>query len=91
MYRAGLEYILGMEQRGNKLRFEPCIPQEWDGFKVFHQFGTTKYEIEIENPNHVTKGIQRVELDSVVHMTNTAIEMKDDQQQHRVRIVMGGL
>jgi cyclic beta-1,2-glucan synthetase len=91
MYRAGTEFILGIHQRGSQLFFDPCIPKEWLGFKAFYQHGQTHYEIQFENPNHVSKGILRIELDgAVVLTTNATIELKDDQQKHWVKVVMGG-
>jgi cyclic beta-1,2-glucan synthetase len=89
MYRAGTEFILGINQRGSSLHFDPCIPKEWLGFKVFYRHGQTHYEIQFENPNHVSKGIQRIELDGhEVLSTNATIELKDDQQKHWVKVIM---
>jgi cyclic beta-1,2-glucan synthetase len=90
MYRAGVEFILGIHQRGNHLHFDPCIPKEWPGFKVSYRYGSASYEIIFENPNHLSKGIQRIELDGeVVQTSDATIELKDDQKNHWVKVMMG--
>ena len=90
MYRAGVEFILGIQQRGAKLHFDPCIPKEWPGFKVTYKNEKATYDIQFENPNHVSKGIQRIELDGVVVQTKEAtIELKDDQKTHFVKVILG--
>ncbi len=90
MARAGMEYILGIHRRGPALYFDPCIPPEWPGFKVSYQHGLSTYEIQFENPNHVSKGIQKIELDGrPVEASNDTVELKDDGKNHAVKVVMG--
>jgi Glycosyl hydrolase 36 superfamily, catalytic domain len=47
MYRAGLEAILGVTREGDMLRIKPCIPDDWGGYEITTQFGSTKYEIKL--------------------------------------------
>ena len=47
MYRAGLEAILGVTREGPMLRIKPCVPDDWNGFEVATQFGSTRYEIKL--------------------------------------------
>ena len=90
MVRAGLEFILGLYQRGDSLYFDPCIPKEWPGFKVSYKHEATLYEIQFENPNHVSKGIQRIELDGeVIQAKDATLELKDDRKNHLVKVTMG--
>jgi cyclic beta-1,2-glucan synthetase len=90
MYRAGVEFILGIQQRGKKLHFDPCIPKEWSGFKVTYQNLSSVYDIQFENPNHVSKGVQRIECDGVVVQTkDAAIDLKDDRKTHFVKVILG--
>jgi cyclic beta-1,2-glucan synthetase len=90
MYRAGMEYILGVHRRGPSLYFDPCIPAEWPRFKVTYQHGLSTYEIQFENPNHVSKGVQRIEVDGrEVETAGATLELRDDGQTHQVKIRMG--
>jgi cellobiose phosphorylase len=44
MYRAGVEWLLGIRRRGDKLEFEPCVP--WSDFEAEYQFGKTLYRLK---------------------------------------------
>jgi cyclic beta-1,2-glucan synthetase len=88
MYRAGLEAILGIERRGDVLSLNPCIPLSWPGFSAVIRLGGTRYEIEVENPQHRCRGISSVELDGEV-VNPAAIPLRDDGRTHRVRAVIG--
>ena len=63
MYRAGLEWILGFRVRGGTLHLDPCIPRAWRGFDIRFRYHSARYEITVENPRGVTRGVSRVELD----------------------------
>jgi cyclic beta-1,2-glucan synthetase len=61
---------------------------DWNLPTIVKTVGTT-YEIQFENPNHVSKGVQSIELDGeTVLGTNATIELKDDQKKHRVKVIM---
>jgi cyclic beta-1,2-glucan synthetase len=92
LYRAGLEALLGFQLRGNQLRIDPCIPEEWPGFELTYQHrnaaqGATRYEIRVENPHHVSRGVRRVELDGDV-MADGTVTLSNDGRAHTVRIVL---
>src|SRR5204863_6819049 len=63
MHRAGLEWILGFRVRGGTLHLDPCIPRAWRGFEITFRHHSARYEITVENPRSVTRGVSRVELD----------------------------
>lgn len=63
MFRDGLDYILGVRPSYDGLIVDPCIPQEWDGFKVTRKFRGGTYEIEVKNPSHVQYGVAKMEID----------------------------
>lgn len=86
-YISGLEYILGIFKRGNVLIINPCIPHEWQFFKVDYLYGETKYKIEIKNPNQKSNGFTSISFDNNFINTNE-IELIDDQKEHVVEIVM---
>ncbi len=56
-FAAITQYILGIKPDYQGLSIDPCIPKEWNGFKVSRKFRGTTYNIEVKNPNHVSKGI----------------------------------
>ncbi|MEO8187489.1 MAG: glycosyltransferase 36 associated protein, partial [Burkholderiaceae bacterium] len=94
LYRAGLEAILGFKLQGNTLVIEPCIPRVWPGYEiVFRHRGarnlTTCYQIAVENPRHVSRGVAFAELDGARMVDGAArIPLVEDGAVHRVRVVL---
>jgi cyclic beta-1,2-glucan synthetase len=88
MYRAGMESILGFRFRAGKLVIDPCIPRAWPGFQIRFRYHGARYEIRVENPNGVMRGVSHVELDGEP-VTAAAIALSDDGATHHVRVVLG--
>ena len=89
LYRAGLEWILGFRLQGAVLLIDPCIPKHWPGFGITFQYHSSRYDIRIENPDGVCRGVGRAELDGAVLPDQPArIPLTDDGASHRVRIVL---
>ncbi|QFY43521.1 phosphorylase [Candidatus Methylospira mobilis] len=88
-YRAGMESILGLQVRAGKLVFDPCIPKAWRDYSMVYQHETTRYDIAVENPNGVMRGVVSTELDSEYQKNSNSITLQDDGRVHRVRVVLG--
>ena len=80
-----------MQKRGCKLVIDPCIPSDWPGFSATFTHGATRYEISVENPARVCRGIVGLELDGVALSDRSGIRLMDDGQVHQVRVVLGGV
>jgi len=90
MYRAGIEWMLGFRLRGAALLLDPCIPRIWGGFSVHFRYHGSRYEITVENPRGVTRGIERVEVDGArAELGPDGLPLVDDGATHRVRVWMG--
>ncbi|MBB6462580.1 GH36-type glycosyl hydrolase domain-containing protein [Flammeovirga kamogawensis] len=59
-FYAVVQYILGINPDYNGLMIDPCIPNEWKGYKVDRKFRGATYNIEIKNPNGVSKGVAAI-------------------------------
>lgn len=88
-HRAGLEWVLGLQVRADQLVLTPCIPKIWSSYIIVYQHKNTRHEITIENPNGVTGGVARIELDGVLQPNNDSIALQDDKQRHQIRILLG--
>jgi cyclic beta-1,2-glucan glucanotransferase len=90
MYRAGLEWILGFRVRGETLLFDPCIPHSWPGYSIRFRYHSARYEISVENPRGVSRGVTFLELDGeALPDISGHIPLTDDGAIHRVRVVLG--
>ena len=88
-YRAGLESVLGFQLKNQQLFFKPCIPKAWRHYQIVYQHQSSRYEINIDNPDGVMRGIRLIELDGLVQGNVEWIDLVDDGGGHRVRLVMG--
>jgi cellobiose phosphorylase len=57
------QYILGIQPDYDGLTINPCIPKDWKGFSITRKFRGTTYNIEVVNPDNVSKGIKELWID----------------------------
>ena len=88
MYRLGLEAILGLHRVGEALRIDPCIPEDWSGYELTYRDGETSYQIRVENPDGVNRGVKQVTLDGEP-LSGRDIPLPGDGRRHRVHVLMG--
>jgi cyclic beta-1,2-glucan synthetase len=88
MYRIGLETILGIVRRNNKLQINPCIASDWTNFEVTYRFGSATYWIKVDNSSQVERGILEMTLDGQP-VSGNELELIDDGKIHEVKVAMG--
>ena len=90
MQRAGVESILGLRIEGDVLHLNPCIPKTWPGFAMTLRFRSAHYEIVVENPDGVSRGIAVATVDgTAVGGTPQRVRMRDDGAAHLIRVRLG--
>jgi len=90
LYRAGIEAILGLRLQGAFLLLAPCIPREWPRFEIVFNYRSTRYEIAVENPDAVCRGVAHAELDGrTLPAGPTRVPLMDDGRAHQVRVTLG--
>jgi len=90
MYRAAIESILGLRRQGEFLLLDPCIPKHWPSFELTYRDGATRYDILVENPHGVSRGIESVEFDGQpLSDKPIRLPLVDDGKTHMVRAVLG--
>jgi len=87
-YQAASRYILGIRPHLNGLLVDPCIPSKWEKFSVERTFRGSRYNITVENPNHVCKGVKSVSVDGK-NIDGQVIPVFADGGKHEVKVVMG--
>ncbi len=88
MYRAGMEWILGFRLRGTTLHLDPCIPRAWRGYKISFRYHSAQYQLSVQNPHGVTRGISRMTLDGEACPV-AAIPLVADSKTHTIDVVLG--
>jgi len=90
LYRVGIEAILGARLRGAFLLVDPCIPKAWPQFEIVFRHRSARYEITVENPRGVNRGVSYAELDGkALPQGATRIPLVDDGQTHTVSVILG--
>jgi cyclic beta-1,2-glucan synthetase len=90
MYRVALERILGFRLQGANLLLDPCIPKAWPGYEVSFRRGSSRYDISVENPLGVCRGVLAVKLDDQMLSVKPAlVRLVDDGSTHRVKVILG--
>ena len=90
MYRVGLEALLGLRRAGQTLQVAPCIPKTWARYQVTYRVGETTFQIHVENPAGVNRGVKRIELDGVI-LRGNEIPLLSDGGQHQVNVLLGAV
>ena len=65
-YFSATRYMLGIRPDFDKLNIDPCIPKEWDKFKVHRVWRGAEYDINVVNPNKVNKGVKEIKLNGEI-------------------------
>ena len=84
MYRLIVESLLGLRLETDKLSFAPCIPADWETFKIHYRYRETIYHITVLQ-TRAGKGGTRVIVDGV-ERDDQAIPLVDDLQEHSVEV-----
>jgi len=87
-YQAATKFIMGVNPKHNGLEINPCIPKDWDGFTATRKYRGATYEIEVKNPNHVSKGVTSMVVDGKKIEGNIA-PVFNDGKTHKVEVIMG--
>ena len=62
-YYAISRFILGVQPYYDGLILDPCIPGEWESYTIERKFRGATYHIEINNPDHLEKGVVVLSVD----------------------------
>ena len=88
LYRVGVEAILGLDIRGDRVRMDPRIPADWPEFEVILRQGSTTYRIAVENPDGVECGVRSMTVDGR-EVEGATFAKTPDGQEHAVKVIMG--
>ncbi|MEN6440013.1 MAG: glucoamylase family protein [Syntrophobacter sp.] len=87
MYRLIVESLLGLRLEVDKLRFTPCLPADWKGFKMHYRYRETLYHIAVVQ-TRTGREEMYVAVDGAKQHDN-AVPLIDDHREHLVEISIG--
>jgi len=83
MYRLIVESLLGLRLEGDRLRLAPCLPADWQAFKIHYRYRETVYHIAVSQ----TRAETRLTVDGV-ERHDGAIPLVDDRRDHLVELAV---
>ncbi|MBA4142121.1 MAG: cyclic beta 1-2 glucan synthetase [Nitrosospira sp.] len=88
LYRLMLETLLGLTVEEEKLRFNPCLPPDWEIFRLRYRHGETTYHITVvQTP--AGEGDVGVTVDGN-DQQDLVVTLADDRMEHTVEIRVSG-
>lgn len=85
-YFSATRYMLGIRPDFEHLTIDPCIPADWKEFSAVRRWRGAEYDIHVENPDGVMKGVRELYLDGE---KVDRIPVMAQGCRHDVRVVMG--
>jgi cyclic beta-1,2-glucan synthetase len=90
MQRAVVESVLGLRMEDDILYLNPCIPKIWPHFTMSVRFRSAHYEVLVENPDSVCRGIVGATVDgAAIGERPLGFKMIDDGVTHHVLVRLG--
>jgi cyclic beta-1,2-glucan glucanotransferase len=83
MYRLIVESLLGLRLETDKLRFVPCLPDDWESFKLHYRYRETVYHITVLQTKDGSGA--SVTVDGV-EQPDQAIPLLDDHREHSAEV-----
>ena len=80
------QYILGIKPAYNGLEIDPCICSQWKEYTVRRRFRGGIYEITVQNPDGVCKGVRDMILDGQKVEGNI---VPCSPGEHKVTVILG--
>ncbi|MBF0270354.1 MAG: cyclic beta 1-2 glucan synthetase [Alphaproteobacteria bacterium] len=90
MYRLFMESLLGLRLEGDQLRLAPCLPKDWQTFKIHYRYRETVYHISVSQQlgeGCGKSGVTGLLVDGVA-VQEKAIALVDDQLEHHVEVTV---
>jgi len=82
------QYILGIRPGYNGLIIDPCIPKDWQQYNVVRKYRGSTYDITVNNPRNITKGVKVISIDGKP-INGNVITVFNDDKDHRIEVELG--
>lgn len=82
------QYILGIQPEYDGLIIDPCIPSDWKLFQIKRKFRDSYYDITVNNPKNICKGVKKILFDGT-EIKGNKIPVMSDGKTHNIIVELG--
>ncbi len=86
MYRLIVESLLGLRLDVDRLSFTPCLPADWNSFRLHYRYRETFYHITVTQTGPRCKVVS-VTVDGLVQ-SDGSVHLVDDRREHFVEAIL---
>jgi len=87
-YYAITQFMLGIRPGYNGIAIDPCIPSNWNGFRVYRKFRGKMLNIEVKNEKGIEKGIEQMIVNGEI-LARKCIPMDKLKEDNTILVIMG--
>ncbi len=89
VFRAVLDWMLGVRPRLDGLRIDPCIPGGWQEFTVVRSFRGGTVVVEVRNPEGAVRGVRSLTVDGEARDPEALVPPPEPGSEQRIEAIMG--
>ena len=82
MYKAGIEYILGLKIQNETLSINPSIQADWKEYSIRYEYKSSVY-----NPNGKNTGIEKFILNGI-EVEEKQVKLIDNGKINEIEVIM---
>ena len=87
LYKAGIEYILGLKIVEEMLSINPAISAQWKEYSIRYEYKTSVYNIKVKNPNGKNTGVEKFILNGE-DIAEKKIKLIDNGKINEIEVIM---
>lgn len=87
MYKAGIEYILGLKISKETLSIKPVIPADWKEYSIRYEYKSSVYNIKVKNPNGKSTGVEKFIVNGE-EIEEKKIKLIDNGKINEIEVIM---
>ena len=87
LYKAGIEYLLGLKIKKGFLSIEPCIPKEWKEYEIKYKYKETIYNIKVKNPNQKMNTVDKFIVNGT-EINEKQLKLENDGKIYEIEVIM---
>lgn len=87
MYKAGIEYILGLKIQNEILSIKPAIPSDWKEYSIRYEYKSSVYNIKVKNSNGKNTGVEKFIVNGV-EIEEKQVKLIDNGKINEIEVIM---